>query len=85
MLDPTFKCIRLTDSQCKKKESSSKFYIEALRRHLHITLLKDRVSLKLFINDKHFLQITVVRHLRGKPPGVAKSLKQRLEGKLNLF
>jgi len=51
MLDPTFKRLRLTDSQCKKKESSSKYYIEALRRHLHITLLKDRVSLKLFINE----------------------------------
>lgn len=35
--------------------------------------------LKLFISDKNFLQITVVRYLRGKPPGVAKSLKQRLE------
>jgi len=40
--------------------------------------------LKLFTSDKHFLQITVVRYLRGKPPGVAKSLKQSLEGKLNL-
>jgi hypothetical protein len=40
--------------------------------------------LKLFISDKHFVQITLVRNLRGKPPGVAKSLKQRLEGKLNL-
>lgn len=35
--------------------------------------------LKLFISDKHFVQITLVRNLRGKPPGVAKSLKQRLE------
>jgi hypothetical protein len=49
MLDPPFKCIRITDSQCKKKSSSLKYYIEALRQHLHITLLKDRVFLKLFI------------------------------------
>jgi hypothetical protein len=52
MSDPPFNCIRLTDSDFKKKKegSSSKYYIEALRQHLHIALLKDRVSLKLFIN-----------------------------------
>jgi hypothetical protein len=50
MSDSIFKCIILTDSQCKKKKSRSKYYIEALRQHLHITLLKDRISLKLFIN-----------------------------------
>ena len=53
VLDPLFKCIRLTDSVCKqktKKRSSSKYYFEELRQHLLINLLNDRVSLMLFIN-----------------------------------
>lgn len=40
--------------------------------------------LKLFVGDVSVLQIALVRYghrMRGKPPGVARSLKQRLEGK----
>jgi hypothetical protein len=41
--------------------------------------------LKLCARDVNALQISLVRyghHIRGKPPGVARNLKQRLEGKL---
>lgn len=51
MLVPHSQCIRLTGSACKQKNSSSKYYFEELRQHLHIAVLKDPVSLKLFINE----------------------------------
>ena len=51
MLVSHFQCIRLTGSACKQKDSSSKYYFEELRQLLHITVLKDLVSLKLFINE----------------------------------
>jgi hypothetical protein len=43
--------------------------------------------LKLFVRDVSVLKIALVRYghrMRGKPPGVARSLKQRLEGMLIL-